>query len=49
MLLHHGMKICAAGNEPEVEIYNASAYVPLTSATIELRDPSGTLMHTQQW
>ena len=49
MLLHHGMKICSAGNEPEVEIYNASAYVPLTSATIELRDPSGTLMHTQQW
>ena len=49
MLLHHGMNVCSSGNEPEVEIYNASAYVPLTSATIELRDPSGTLMHTQAW
>ena len=47
MLLHHGMKICSSGNEATVEIYNASAYVNLTSATIELRDPSGTLMHTQ--
>jgi hypothetical protein len=43
------MKICPSGNEPEVEIYNASAYVNLTSAQIELRDPSGTLMYTQQW
>ena len=34
---------------PDVEIYNASAYVNLTSATLELRDPSGTLVHTQQW
>ena len=49
LLLHHGMKICTNGNEPEVEIYNASAYVNLTSATLELRDPSGTLVHTQQW
>jgi hypothetical protein len=49
LLLHHGMQICSAGNEAEVEIYNASAYVPLTSAQIELRDASGTLMHTQQW
>ena len=49
LLLHHGMKICPSGNEPEVEIYNASAYVNLTSATLELRDPNGTLVHTQQW
>ena len=49
LLLHHGMKICTNGNEPEVEIYNASAYVNLTSATLELRDPNGTLVHTQQW
>ena len=49
LLLHHGMKICTNGNEPDVEIYNASAYVNLTSATLELRDPSGTLVHTQQW
>tara|TARA_R110000824_G_scaffold235872_1_gene424638 strand:- start:400 stop:1635 length:1236 start_codon:yes stop_codon:yes gene_type:complete len=49
LLLHHGMKICSNGNEPEVEIYNASAYVNLTTATLELRDPSGTLVHTQQW
>ena len=49
LLIHHGMKICPSGNEPEVEIYNASAYVNLTSAQIELRDPSGTLMYTQQW
>ena len=49
MLLHHGMNVCSSGNEATVEIYNASAYVNLTSATIELRDPSGTLMHTQQW
>jgi len=49
LLLHKGMKICPLGNEPEVEIYNASAYVNLTSAQIELRDPSGTLIHTQQW
>jgi hypothetical protein len=49
LLLHHGMKICTDGNEPDVEIYNASAYVNLTSATLELRDPSGTLVHTQQW
>ena len=49
LLLNHGMKICPSGNEPEVEIYNASAYVNLTSAQIELRDPSGTLMYTQQW
>jgi len=49
LLLHKGMKICPSGNEATVEIYNASAYVPLTSATIELRDSSGTLMHTQQW
>ena len=37
LLLHHGMKICPSGNEPEVEIYNASAYVNLTSATLERR------------
>jgi len=49
LLLHHGMKICTDGNEPDVEIYNASAYVNLNSATLELRDPSGTLVHTQQW
>ena len=49
LLLHKGMKICPSGNEPEVEIYNASAFVNLTSAQIELRDPSGTLMYTQQW
>ena len=49
LLVHHGMKICTNGNEPDVEIYNASAYVNLTSATLELRDPSGTLVHTQQW
>ena len=49
LLQHHGMKICTNGNEPDVEIYNASAYVNLTSATLELRDPSGTLVHTQQW
>jgi len=49
MLLHHGVQICSAGNEPDVEIYNASAYVTLTSAQIELRDPSGTLIHTQTW
>ena len=49
LLLHHGMKICTNGNEPDVEIYNASALVNLTSATLELRDPSGTLVHTQQW
>ena len=49
LLLHHGMKICTNGNEPDVEIYNASAYVNLTSATLELRDPSGALVHTQQW
>ena len=49
LLINKGMKICTNGNEPEVEIYNASAYVNLTSATLELRDPSGTLVHTQQW
>jgi hypothetical protein len=49
LLLHHGIKICTNGNEPDVEIYNASAYVNLTSATLELRDPSGALVHTQQW
>ena len=49
LLQHHGMKICTNGSEPEVEIYNASAYVNLTYATLELRDPSGTLVHTQQW
>ena len=49
LLLHQGMKICTNGNEPDVEIYNASAYVNLTSATLELRDPSGNLVHTQQW
>ena len=49
LLLHEGMKICTNGNEPDVEIYNASAYVNLTSATLELRDPNGTLVHTQQW
>ena len=49
MLLHHGMNVCSSGNEATVELYNASAYVNLTSATIELRDPSGTLMHTQAW
>ena len=49
LLLHPGMKICTNGNEPDVEIYNASAYVNLTSATLELKDPSGTLVHTQQW
>tara|TARA_R100000908_G_C3755264_1_gene149690 strand:+ start:3953 stop:5257 length:1305 start_codon:yes stop_codon:yes gene_type:complete len=49
MLLHHGMQICEAGNELDVEIYNASAYVSLTSAQIELRDPSGVLVHTQTW
>ena len=49
LLLNHGMQICSAGNEATVEIYNASAYVNLTSSTIELRDPSGTLIHTQQW
>ena len=49
LLLHEGMKICNNGNEPDVEIYNASAYVNLTSATLELRDPNGTLVHTQQW
>tara|TARA_R110001583_G_scaffold48154_1_gene150648 strand:+ start:3775 stop:5061 length:1287 start_codon:yes stop_codon:yes gene_type:complete len=49
LLFHHGMKICSSGNEVEVEIYNASAYVNLTSAQIELRDPSGTLMYTHQW
>ena len=49
LLLHKGMKICSSGNEPELEIYNAGAYVNLTSATLELRDPNGTLVHTQQW
>jgi hypothetical protein len=49
LLLHKGMKICTNGNEPDVEIYNASALVNLTSATLELRDPSGTLVHSQQW
>ena len=49
LLQHHGMKICTNGSEPEVEIYNASAYVNLTYATLELRDPSGALVHTQQW
>ena len=49
LLLHEGMKICTNGNEPDVEIYNASAYVNLTSATLELRDPNGNLVHTQQW
>ena len=40
-----------AGDEPDVEIYNASAYVNLTgTATIELRDPSGTLIvYSLQW
>ena len=49
LLLNNGIKICPSGNEVEVEMYNASAYVDLTSAQIELRDPSGTLMYTQQW
>lgn len=49
LLLHHGMKICTNGNEPDVEIYNASALMNLSSATLELRDPSGTLVHSQQW
>ena len=49
LLLHEGMKICTDGNEPDVEIYNASAYMNLTYATLELRDPNGTLVHTQQW
>ena len=49
LLLHHGMKICSSGNEATIEIYNASAIVTLTSATLELRDPNGTLVHTQPW
>ena len=40
----------SSGNEPEVEIYNASGLCYFSfSSTIELRDPSGTLMHTQPW
>tara|TARA_R110000744_G_scaffold269876_1_gene383162 strand:- start:64 stop:1275 length:1212 start_codon:yes stop_codon:yes gene_type:complete len=49
MLLHHGMQICSAGNEVEVEIYNASSSMYLNTAEVELRDPSGTLVYTQYW
>jgi len=49
MLLHHGMQICSAGNEVDVEIYNASSATYLNTAEIELRDPSGTLVYTQYW
>jgi hypothetical protein len=49
LLLHKGMKICSMGEETDVEIYNASSYTTLTSAMIELKDPTGTLVYTHTW
>ena len=49
LLFLESQKVCPEGSELDVELYNASSYSALYSATIELRDPNGTLVYTQQW
>jgi hypothetical protein len=49
LLKHDGVAGCPAGYSVEVELYNASSSTTLTSADIELRNPSGQLIATENW
>ena len=49
LLKHDGVAGCPDGYFVEVDLYNASSNTPLTSADIELRNPSGQLIATQNW
>ena len=49
-LLHHeGVAGCPSGYSVEVDLYNASSNTTLTSADIELRNPNGQLLATENW
>ena len=48
LLMNHGISICSTGGMATVDLYNAGS-TSLTTANIELRDPSGTLVHTEAW
>ena len=49
LLKHNGVAGCPDGYYVEVDLYNASSNTALTSAEIELRNPSGQLIATQNW
>ena len=49
LLKHDGVAGCPDGYFVEVDLYNASSNTPLTSADIELKNPSGQLIATQNW
>ena len=49
LLKHHGVAGCPAGYMVEVDLYNSSSATVLTSANIELRNPNGQLVHTENW
>jgi hypothetical protein len=49
LLKHDGVAGCPDGYTVEVDLYNASANTNLTSADIELRNPNGQLIATENW
>ena len=49
LLIHDGVAGCPDSYMTEVNLYNASSNTNLTSADIELRDPSGQLIYTENW
>ena len=49
LLKHDGVAGCPDGYYVELDLYNASSNTALTSAEIELRNPSGQLIATQNW
>ena len=49
LLKHHGIAGCPSGYMVEVDLYNASSNTDLQSAIIELRNPSGQLIATENW
>ena len=48
LLLTESQEACVTGSSIEVDLYNAGS-TTLTSASIELRDSNGNLVHTEQW
>ena len=49
LLKHDGVAGCPAGYSVQVDLYNASSNTLLTSADIELRNPNGQLLTTENW